>query len=278
MTIVLVYTTYNRLTYTKLTLPRLLADKSEQFQLIVWDNGSTDGTPEFLDNISDDRIIERVYLSHNAGRGVALNHAWFERKADLVGSVDNDCLVTPGWTRVIAKAHSDLPELGAVGCWHFMPEDFVAKIAQHKIKCIGTHQVVVHPWIDGSAYLVKRDDAIRLGPVELGGGLTRYWIRLARWGRTNGWYYPLIYQEHLDDPRSKYCILGEDLSVGQKPFTASSQGFRTKAEWQHWIEQDAREILESPSDVKHYVGMRGVIRRRARRAWRQLFERERLEH
>lgn len=50
MTIDLVFITYNRLEYTKLALVSVLADPNEEFRLTIWDNGSTDGTVEYLKN------------------------------------------------------------------------------------------------------------------------------------------------------------------------------------------------------------------------------------
>ena len=48
MGIDLVFITYNRLDYTKKSLASILADPTEEFNLYIWDNASTDGTREYL--------------------------------------------------------------------------------------------------------------------------------------------------------------------------------------------------------------------------------------
>ena len=102
MGIAIVVVTYNRLEYTKKTIERLLSD-TDDFDLYIWDNASTDETPEYLkDGLSDPRIQEVILSKENVGQTGAMNYAWSKTKAQLVGKLDNDCLVTPGWTRIFA--------------------------------------------------------------------------------------------------------------------------------------------------------------------------------
>jgi len=203
MKIHLAFLTYNRLEYTKLALPALLADPAEEFVLTIWDNGSTDGTPDYLKTICDRRIVEMVFSEKNLGQACVTDKIWSETDAELVGKVDNDCLVTAGWTRILAKAHEDLPQLGVVGCWHFFPDEFDYERAKHKIQTFGNHQIFRHPWVDGSALLVKRKVYLQCGPCREKDYLSKFWGRLALVGYVNGFYYPLVYQEHMDDVRSE---------------------------------------------------------------------------
>src|SRR5687768_3359543 len=125
MTIDLLFITFNRLHYTKLALSSVLADPSEEFSLTIWDNASSDGTTEYLKTeVKDRRIREIVFSKENVGQTAALNKIWSRSDADLLGKLDNDCIVTPGWTRTLAQAHRDIEQLGVVACWHFFPEDF----------------------------------------------------------------------------------------------------------------------------------------------------------
>ena len=193
MKISLVFMTYNRLEYTKLALKALLADVSEEFSLTIWDNGSSDGTREFLKTVEDRRIANVVFSKDNCGQAYVTNKVWTESDADLVGKVDNDCMVTAGWTRILSAAHRDLPQLGVIGCWHFLPEDFDYQRAKHKIETFGKHQIFRHPWIDGSALLVKREVYMEHAPCREEEYLSDFWMRLALAGYVNGFYYPLIY-------------------------------------------------------------------------------------
>lgn len=69
MRIVLVFITFNRLEYTKLALASVLADPTEEFSLTIWDNGSTDGTVEYLKNeVNDPRIADIILSRENVGQ------------------------------------------------------------------------------------------------------------------------------------------------------------------------------------------------------------------
>jgi glycosyltransferase involved in cell wall biosynthesis len=207
MRIDLLFITYNRLHYTKLSLASVLADSSEDFALTIWDNASSDGTVEYLKNdISDPRIKDIVFSTKNVGQTAALNAIWSRSDADLLGKLDNDCIVSPGWTRTLARAHQDIDQLGVIACWHFFPDDFDYDRAQHKIYSFGRHQILRHPWTCGTGLLVKRSTFSRFGPFK-DRATTSYWLNVASGGYINGFYYPLIHQEHMDDPRSQHNSL-----------------------------------------------------------------------
>ena len=204
MKIDLVFITHDRLEYTKLALASVLADPEEEFSLTIWDNASSDGTADYLRNeVKDPRIRQIVFSRKNVGQIAAVNEVWSKSKADLLGKLDNDCIVTPGWTKTLAQAHQDIPELGVIACWHFMPEDFDYDRAKHKIQSFGRHRILRHPWTCGTGLLLKRSTFHRLGTMR-GDGTTSYWLQMANAGFVNGFYYPLIYQEHMDDIRSKH--------------------------------------------------------------------------
>src|SRR6056297_3387710 len=123
MSIDLIFITFNRLDYTKRALASVLKDSSEDFSLTIWDNGSTDGTVEYLKEEVDDNRIRNIVLSKdNNGQIYAANKIWQNSKADLLGKLDNDCIVTPGWTQTFERAHREIPELGVLAMWHFFPQ------------------------------------------------------------------------------------------------------------------------------------------------------------
>jgi hypothetical protein len=132
-----------------------------------------------------------------------MNRVWAESKADLLGKLDNDCLVTPGWTRTLARAHADVESFGVVACWHYFPQDFEYERAKHKIQTFGSHQILRHPWTCGTGLLFKRRDFVRFGRFREK-ATTDYWLQMARAGLVNGFYYPLIHQENMDDLRSQH--------------------------------------------------------------------------
>jgi hypothetical protein len=68
-------------------------------------------------------------------------------------------------------------------------------------------------------------------------------------GFVNGWYYPLIWAEHMDDPRSQHCMLQKDERVHSTyALTARRNGHRTAAEYLNWIRQDCATLLAQTTE------------------------------
>jgi GT2 family glycosyltransferase len=259
----LVFISHNRLEYTKLALESVLADASEEFSLTIWDNASSDGTAEFLSSeVNDSRISDIVLSKQNVGQIAAVNTIWGRSNADLLGKLDNDCLVTPGWTRMLCRAHSDIPKLGVVACWNFFPEEFDYERAKNKIQTFGKHRILRHPWTCGTGFLMKRDTYLRFGPVREK-STTRYWLELALAGYINGFYYPLIYQEHMDDVRSKHSRINKmDFKEAYKYAPAVQDGqIKDLDHYNRLHKKIVENILTGPYEPKYYIGWRARLRR-----------------
>ena len=267
----LAFVTYNRLEYTKLSLASVLADPSETFSLTIWDNGSTDGTAEYLKSeVNDPRIVDIVFSAENVGQTAAINQIWGGSQAGLLGKLDNDCLMTPGWTRTLARAHADIPQLGVVACWHFALEDFDEAAARKagKIQTFGAHRILRHPWTCGTGLLVKRDTFRRFGPIKQM-TTTRYWLNMALEGYVNGFYYPFVLQDHMDDLRSAHCLTRDEaglreysqITVELKDNRIAS--LRAKEKRRRYI---LRNLNSGPWKAEPYDGWRGKIRDHIERA------------
>lgn len=272
MKIDLIFIAYNRLPYVKLTLPRLLEDPTEEFSLTIWDNGSTDGTREYLSSVDDPRIVRKVFPNENAYLHGAVNDLVRNSSADLIGMVFDDILATPGWTRTLAKAHADVPEFGMIGSWHFPAEDFDYELAKPKIQKFGQHQVIRNAWTGVGAGLVKVKTMRECGPLE-SSRTTNYWIQMALRGYINGYYYPLILADHLDDPRAPHSrIKSEEDFQRHAPTTAKCRGVRSLDEWVQWCRRDALTVQTASINPKLYIGWRGRLRRIRRRILKKAFQ------
>ena len=264
MSIDLVFITYNRLDYTKKSLASVLADPTEKFNLYIWDNASEDGTQEYLKNeVSDPRIQDIMLSKENVGQVAAVNKIWGNSKADLLGKLDNDCLVTPGWTRTLARAHEDIEQLGVIACWHFFKDDFDYELAKHKIQTFGNHQILRHPWTCGTGLLIKRDTYEKFGPIK-DKATTSYWLEMAMSGYINGFYYPLIYQEHMDDTMSEHSKLTDDKAIQEMRPATFSLKYHDVNNLQQRValrEKCINNLLADPWQAKYYVGWRKKLRR-----------------
>ena len=205
--------------------------------------------------VKDPRIKDIVFSRHNVGQTAALNEIWSCSNADLLGKLDNDCIVPPGWTRTLARAHQDVDRLGVVACWHFFPEDFDYVSAKHKIITFGPHRILRHPWTCGTGLLIKRKTFERFGSFRQK-ATTDYWLNLARADLVNGFYYPLLYQEHMDDLRSQHNALR---SMSFQQAYGYSHGWQAGAirdtETYHRLHRRIlRKLLFGPWQPEYYCG------------------------
>jgi len=85
-------------------LPRLLCALGSQqdvgqFEVVIVDDGSTDGTWKLLHQLASDAKfplrLER--LARNSGPAVARNVGWRQAEAPLIAFTDDDCIPQPGW-------------------------------------------------------------------------------------------------------------------------------------------------------------------------------------
>ncbi len=109
----LVMVSYNALATTRNCIDSLrrTADPSYPTELIVVDNGSTDGSAEWLSSQPDVRLIAN---GSNVGAPAARNQALAQGYGDYVCFVDNDIVVTQGWLeRAQYHAAAD-PRVGCV--------------------------------------------------------------------------------------------------------------------------------------------------------------------
>lgn len=85
--------TYNKLEYTKKFIESLFK-YTKDFELIVVDNGSTDGTREYLKSLPDIKLIlneENLGFSKGNNQGIEI------ATGEYIGFLNNDILLYPNW-------------------------------------------------------------------------------------------------------------------------------------------------------------------------------------
>lgn len=260
MNVHLVFITYNRLEYTKKSLPSLLGDKNADFTITLWDNASTDDTQEYLQSINDPRIVEKKFSKENVRLNGAANAVFAKSTADLVGIAENDFIYRDGWIGTLAQAHKDIPDLGKIACWHLGEDVFDEKRAAHKIQTFGNHKILRHPWTGGGAGLIKLDTWRKCGPFE-SSATTSYWMRMAQKGFINGWYYPLIHLEHMDYPWSPhFAFAGKTEEWLAVKANAARSGIRSVEDARKRHRFIVNGLVKGPWDIKYYIGWRLKLR------------------
>ena len=108
--------TFNGLVFTRLCLESLLSAESViPFEVVVVDNGSTDGTPRYLLELAS--IDQRVHVQQsaaNAGFAAASNRAAALSRGEIIVFLNNDTIPVNGWLDRLT-AHLDRHEVGLVG-------------------------------------------------------------------------------------------------------------------------------------------------------------------
>ena len=264
--------THTRADYLELTLPQLLQTLPANTRLWVWQNQED---PAVSAVIARHREHPRFHVHHVSHRNEAIKGPtrwfWSHAEGDLVGKVDDDCLVPDGWIERFEQAHRDAPELGIVACWHFQPEDlFDGSVERRATALPGGHTILRNCWVGGSAYLMKRECVAPL-PADEDRSFTGVCIDIAAAGYVVGWYHPLYVQDHMDDPRSPNTMLRTDADLLERmPLSVSRVPEMTIASWQEMILDSARIVQTASLDPRDHRGMRAKARRWTTKGRQQL--------
>ncbi len=108
--------TYNGLEYTKDLLESFRQHTSHtDYEYIIIDDGSTDGTPEFLSSLNDKEHFRTITNSGNCGFAHANNRAARAASGDYLVFLNNDLILTPNWLEPMLLAFEQFPDIGCVG-------------------------------------------------------------------------------------------------------------------------------------------------------------------
>jgi GT2 family glycosyltransferase/glycosyltransferase involved in cell wall biosynthesis len=107
--------TFNNLELNKLCIESVLGNTEYQnLELIVIDNGSTDGTKEYLEHLDDNRL--RVVINEeNRGFARANNQAISQAEGEYICLLNNDTVVAGPWLKMLVQHCQANPNLGLVG-------------------------------------------------------------------------------------------------------------------------------------------------------------------
>jgi glycosyltransferase involved in cell wall biosynthesis len=91
------------------SLGRQTLDPS-RFEVVVVDDGSTDGTPALLQRVAGEvRYDLRVVRHSGSGPASARNRGWRHASAPLIAFTDDDCVATPTWLQQMVESAKNRP-------------------------------------------------------------------------------------------------------------------------------------------------------------------------
>lgn len=110
----LVMTVYNRERYLRTAIESVLRQTKGDFELLVWDDGSTDGSVEIAcDGAQRDKRV-RVVAAQHQGQTRSLKAAIAQTTGDYIGWVDSDDALAPTALEETTAVLDASPEVGLV--------------------------------------------------------------------------------------------------------------------------------------------------------------------
>jgi glycosyltransferase involved in cell wall biosynthesis len=250
--------TFRRPRYVELSLRSLLETCPADSRVWVWHNGDDQAT---LDVVHSMREHPRFYRFQHSERNVGLhdpiNWLWTEAEGDVVSKIDDDCILDPDWVQRLSEALAAYDRFGVLGSWRFQEEDYRPDLAQAKLATYEGHTVLRNHWVQGSGFLFRRELIKEFGALSAGETFTRWCVRVARAGYVNGWLFPFVHEDHMDDPRSPNTLYTSDEAFrALRPLSAIATGVNSVDDWLEQTRRDAVDVQRASLDLRNYVGWR----------------------
>jgi predicted O-methyltransferase YrrM/glycosyltransferase involved in cell wall biosynthesis len=114
---------WNRSSLLKRTIESYLeTTRGGETELLVVDNASSDGSPEYLRYVESRFPVRVIYLHENVG-GEAYNHAIPLTRGDLIHLSENDQEFLPGWLEHARQSFAIFDDLGQLSLFNDVPTD-----------------------------------------------------------------------------------------------------------------------------------------------------------
>jgi glycosyltransferase involved in cell wall biosynthesis len=181
---------YNKAPHIQRALQSVLAQTRQDFEIIVIDDGSTDGGGEIVRGIPDSRI--RLVQQENAGVSAARNRGIREAQANLIAFLDADDAWKPRFLETVLRLKEQFPDAGAYATAYELHESN-SKVIQPRYKAIPPppweglipnyfRSALDTPPVSSSAVAVPKGVFMDVGYFPLGERLGEdgdMWLRIA---------------------------------------------------------------------------------------------------
>ena len=110
----IVIVNYNRASYLEEAIASVLAQTWQEFELLIWDDGSTDRSVAIANNYAQQDGRVRVVQAHHQGVAAACKRAIAQTSGAYIGIVDSDDILAPTALAQTATVLNHHPETGFV--------------------------------------------------------------------------------------------------------------------------------------------------------------------
>lgn len=205
--------TYNTEKYIAEALESVLAQTYTNFEFIIWDDGSTDGTKSIVDSFKDKRI--KYFFHENTGLGMALRLACEKASGKYIARMDSDDVCLPErFEKEIAylELHQDVVLVSSAV--KYINEDGVVmgrSFPYTNDKVIKSALLIPSSFIVHPMAMIRKDAYERAGgylPIKKSQDVL-FWSRLAKEGKFH----------NISTPLGKYRILNTSLDHAFNPYS-----------------------------------------------------------
>ncbi len=107
---------WNQLDYTRECLESVKRNTRQRHEIIVVDNGSTDGTTGWLKEMAlSDQRVRPLFNEKNQGFAAGCNRGMAAARGEWMVLLNNDTVVTEEWLDALLDCHRTTPHAGVVG-------------------------------------------------------------------------------------------------------------------------------------------------------------------
>ena len=241
---------YNKASTIYTTLISVLAQSVRPREVIVIDDGSTDGSAEIVEQMIVEEPHVKLVRQANAGVSAARNRAIEMAQGEWVALLDGDDIWSPEYLKAVHEMIERWPECGAYGTGFYV-EDNMRSIVGSTPKQTGKvdfftesmHRYVLIP----SATTLRRDLVLRLGgfPMGMRMGEDQYlWTKIAREAEVAFWAQPMIIYQKSASNRSASIYRAEQSEFSLEDlYDASASAISNMLHVWHWARRLSRVLV-----------------------------------
>ena len=214
-----VMTTYNVAPYIGAAIESALAQTFRDFELIILDDGSIDGTARMAERFSDPRI--RVARSRHLGRAAQLRSALEQARGRYLALLDGDDLWAPNKLEMHIQYLDRQPRADLTFSWSRIVDDNGRDTGLTTWLCNGPvsfSELLAHNMIgNDSAFVLRREALVAAGGFDSSFAACcdlDAWLRVGALRPGNVWAIP----EFLTFYRRRATQLTNDLALIERSF------------------------------------------------------------
>lgn len=168
-TVAVIIPAYNEEETIARCLESCVKQTSRADEIIVVNNNSTDDTEKIVKKFQRDHPDQNIRLLNEPVQGIiaARNHGLDKAKSDILGRIDSDSTIAPGWVEAVRTMFSDKEVAAATGPvqYYDMPMVDLGLRVDEKIRNTLYKMAKDHRFLFGSNMAIRKTVWEKVGPL-----------------------------------------------------------------------------------------------------------------